>query len=413
MRASNIPSVQSHLQVLKRIAHDAFDIRHRLTILKQRTTDLLLWGYAIDKQHRVMAWLGPAYNSSSDPFAPEIRHWKPGALMHTVPLPGIHFFDAWRIRPSLRPDPLMGAPLPSMGKEEFIPQEPPNADYGQNDRADVQHRREQERDARVSSKTMARLALEMSHVHRLAALVTDKAELLKALAIQRQSYQDELKEASKGKSTAKAAAPKKQKTTDATDSLTQKPIPEPTAHGSQAMEVDQSNLTPQSTGTPFPYPFTSAPQYGRTASSSSRPLPPPAPNPPAHPQDQASETVSRGVQQASPTIPREFCDEILSVLSNLPDEWPLIKIDMILSKVESFYVSWRRFLYFNERLRTLDPRPAARTFSKNKDRILAHLVQVISEWIVSSIEPAKEMTRSKEPPKIFGSAQYGSICTRL
>ena len=41
---------------------------------------------------------------------------------------------------------------------------------------------------------MARLALEMSHVHRLAALVTDKAELLKELAIQRQSYQDELKE---------------------------------------------------------------------------------------------------------------------------------------------------------------------------------------------------------------------------
>ena len=86
-----------------------------------------------------------------------------------------------------------------MGKEEFIPQEPPNADYGQNGRADIQHRREQERDARVSTKTMARLALEMSHVHRLAALVTEKAELLKGLAIQRQSYQDELKEVSKKK----------------------------------------------------------------------------------------------------------------------------------------------------------------------------------------------------------------------
>ena len=89
------------------------------------------------------------------------------------------------------------------------------------------------------------------------------------------------------------------------------------------------------------------------------------------------------------------------VLSNLPDDWPLIKIDMILSKVESFYVSWRRFLYLNERLRTLDPRPAARTFSKNKDRILAHLVQVLSKWIVSSIEPVKEMTRSKEPEFMF------------
>ena len=212
-----------------------------------------------------MAWLGPAYNSSSNPFAPEIRRWKSGALMHTVPIPGIHFFDAWRTRPSLRPGPLMGAQLPSMGgKEELIPQEPPNADYGQNDRADVQHRREQEREARVSTKTMAQLALEMSHVHRLAALVTDKAELLKALAIQRQSYQDELKEASKGKSTANAAAPKKQKTIDApsADSLTQQPIPAPTAHGSQAMEVDQSNVTPPSTGTRFPYKIFGSAQSG-------------------------------------------------------------------------------------------------------------------------------------------------------
>ena len=31
VRASNIPNAQSHLQVLKRIAHDAFDIRHRWT----------------------------------------------------------------------------------------------------------------------------------------------------------------------------------------------------------------------------------------------------------------------------------------------------------------------------------------------------------------------------------------------
>ena len=106
VKASKIPSAQSHIPALKRIAHDAFDTRHRLNLLDQRTSELLLWVYAIDKQHRVMAWLGPAY-STADPFAPEIKHWKSGTLMHTVPLPGMHFFDAWRIRPSLQLDPLM------------------------------------------------------------------------------------------------------------------------------------------------------------------------------------------------------------------------------------------------------------------------------------------------------------------
>ena len=64
--------------------------------------------------------------------------------MLTVPIPGIHFFDAWRIRPHLTPDPKLGEKLPSLGTDELIPEEPANADYGQNDRADIQHRREQE-----------------------------------------------------------------------------------------------------------------------------------------------------------------------------------------------------------------------------------------------------------------------------
>ena len=51
----------------------------------------------------------------------------------------------------------MGEKLPSLGKEELIPKEPPNADYGQADRADIQHRREQERDARGAAKTIAQL----------------------------------------------------------------------------------------------------------------------------------------------------------------------------------------------------------------------------------------------------------------
>ena len=47
----------------------AYDTRHRLTLPDQRTEELLIWGYAISEQHRVMAWLGPACSSQA-PFCP-------------------------------------------------------------------------------------------------------------------------------------------------------------------------------------------------------------------------------------------------------------------------------------------------------------------------------------------------------
>ena len=130
-------------------------------------------------------------------FCPVIRDWRSGATMHTVPLPGMQFFDAWRIRPSLTPDPKMGEKLPLLGTEELIPEEPPNVDYGQSDRADIQHRQEQERDVRGAAKTIAQLALELSHVHRLATLITEKADLLKDLAMRRKSCQEARKRCSR------------------------------------------------------------------------------------------------------------------------------------------------------------------------------------------------------------------------
>ena len=171
--------------------------------------------------------------------------------MHTVPLPGILFFDAWRIRPHLNPDPKMGEKLPSLGTDELIPEEPANADYGQDDRADIQHRREQERDVRGTTKTIAQLALEMSHVHRLADLIKEKADLLKDLAMRRKSYQDEVKESSKGKSTATSSAPKKQRTTGGpAPAAPSMPNPLPTAHGGKALEKDTRGSTSQPSGTP-------------------------------------------------------------------------------------------------------------------------------------------------------------------
>ena len=166
--------------------------------------------------------------------------------MRTVPLPGIHFFDAWRIRSQLSPGPKLGEKLPSLGTTELIPEEPANEDYGHGDRADIQHRREQERDVRGSTKTIAQLALEMSHVHRLADLIKEKADMLKELAMRRQSYQDEVKESAKGKSTVASSAPKKQRTTGAPASVANPvPTPLPTAHGGKAVEVDGALLNPQ------------------------------------------------------------------------------------------------------------------------------------------------------------------------
>ena len=132
VKASKILSARSHVPHLKRLVQEEYDTRHRLTLPDQRTSEHMLWGYAIDKQHRVMAWLGPAY-SSEDPLALEVRHWKSGTPMHTIPLSGMHFFDAWRIRPSLQPE------LPSLGKEELIPQEPPNAAAPQSTPAPTAH----------------------------------------------------------------------------------------------------------------------------------------------------------------------------------------------------------------------------------------------------------------------------------
>ena len=330
VKASKIPSARTHISQLEHIVQRAYDTRRKLTLPDQRTDELMIWGYAIDKQHRVMAWLGPAC-SSQEPFAPMIRHWRSGAIMHTVPLPGIHFIDAWRIRPQLTPDSKLGEKLPSLGTNELIPEEPANEDYGQGDRADIQHRREQERDVRGATKTIAQLALEMSHVHRLADLIKEKADLLKELAMRRKSYQDEVKESAKGKSTAASSAPKKQRTTGAPTSAA---TPMPTAHGGKAMDVDARGGASQSSATPFPWPFTQSPSTSSTPAAPTQHDPPSVPAPATRPDVQQDDLASLPAQKGAPPIPRTFCDEILTVLSNLPEEWPLVKIDLILNKAE-------------------------------------------------------------------------------
>ena len=124
------------------------------------------------------------------------------------------------------------------------------------------------------------------------------------------------------------------------------------------MDVDARGGASQSSATPFPWLFTQSPSTSSTPAAPTQHDPPSVPAPATKPDvqqdDPASGPTQKGVQAGAPPIPRAFCDEILTVLSNLPEEWPLVKIDLILNKAETYYVSWRRFLYLNERLRTLD-----------------------------------------------------------
>ena len=165
----------------------------------------------------------------------------------------------------------------------MAPEEPANADCGQADRADIQHRREQERDVKGASKTIAQLALEMSHFHRLADLI----KVLKDLAMRRKSYQDEVKESSKRKTTAASYAPKKQRTTGGpTPAGSSTPTLLPTAHGGKTIGSDTRGGTSQPPGTPFPWPFTHSPGPGGTPAAPPQSSSSLGPAPPARPEDQ-------------------------------------------------------------------------------------------------------------------------------
>ena len=309
--------------------------------------------------------------------------------MHTVPLPGIQFFDAWRIRPSLTPDPKMGEKLPLLGTEELIPEEPPNVDYAPSGHPTSPRARK-----RCPRSCQDHCSTCLGDVTCPSTGDTHHRESGPA---QGPRYAKEvLSGRSQGKLQGEVSC-RIHCSQEAENHRCSRPHCYSTAHSYAR--------TSQPSGAPFPYPFTRTPSVSGTLSAPSQSAPPSVPTPPARPadqqEDQSTEPTQRGIQAGAPPIPRSFCDDILTVLANLPDEWPLVKIDLILSKAETYYVSWRRFLYLNERLRTLDADPAARAINRNKDRILEHLVQVLSEWIVASIEPAKELTRTKEPEFMF------------
>ena len=97
--AADLPGARSFMPLLKRLVKENYDQRHRVT-LPHQFTELLLWAYAYGKQH-AMFWLSPA-SEKTDPFSPVLRYWQSAVPIRADILPGMHFFDAWRIFPTLQ-----------------------------------------------------------------------------------------------------------------------------------------------------------------------------------------------------------------------------------------------------------------------------------------------------------------------
>ena len=72
-----------------------------MTLPHQYTDELLLWAYALDGKQHAMFWLSPA-SEETDPFLPVLRHWQSVVPIRADIPPGMHFFNAWRIFPTLQ-----------------------------------------------------------------------------------------------------------------------------------------------------------------------------------------------------------------------------------------------------------------------------------------------------------------------
>ena len=100
-------------------------------------------------------------------------------------------------------------------------------------------------------------------------------------------------------------------------------------------------------------------------------------------------------------IPRDLANDILAAIPLLPNEWPLVKIDLILQNTDKYYMSWRRFLFVHELLRTFEEKTAVAALRTNATRLVEHLVEFLSEWIVTFVEPAREVTKLRDPELFF------------
>ena len=141
------PTTPGFIPSLKRLIKDSYDQRHRATLPYQYTDKLLLRAYALDGKQHAMFWLSPE-NNETDPFSPVLRHWQSAVPIHTRILPGMQFFDAWRIAPTMLIDPLKYDDLESFDGE-LPPCEKWELRAQSDERTDAQLVREQTLQARA------------------------------------------------------------------------------------------------------------------------------------------------------------------------------------------------------------------------------------------------------------------------
>ena len=352
---------------MQRLIKDSYDQRHRATLPYQYTDELLLWAYALDGKQHAMFWLSPE-NNETDPFSPVLRHWQNAVPVRTRILPGMQFFDAWRIAPTMLIDPLAYDDL-----ESFDGALPPREKWerrAQADaRTDAQLAREQTLQARARNKTSAQMAAEIAQVHRLTTLLAERAEFLADLACSRQGYMDNVKTRTSAKADKKgmkrrAGEDPLESTTGATS------VPATSGAHTTPMEVDDA---------------------GRGATSASS-------GTARSPMDIDAATVKGpSITEGAMPIPRELANDILAAIPLLPNEWPLAKIDLILQNTDKYYMSWRRFLFVHELLRAFDEKAAVAVLRTNATSLVEHLVEFLSEWIVT----AREITKVRDPELLF------------
>ena len=166
--AAELPEARSFVPLLKRLVKDNYDQRHRVTLPHQYTDELLLWAYALDGKQHAMFWLSPA-SEETDSFSPVLRHWQSAVPIRADILPGMHFFDAWRIVPTMQIEPDDHEELDSF-EGVLSPREKWEFRAQTDARTDAQLAREQTLQARAQNKTSAQMASEIAQVHQLTTL---------------------------------------------------------------------------------------------------------------------------------------------------------------------------------------------------------------------------------------------------
>lgn len=303
---------------------------------KQSTDAVLVWGYAAVGKFKPYLWMCPPdidWMGRYDRGLPRLLHWRTNFEVDTEPIPGIHFFDMWRMHPCMS---VKADDVPADLQATDYSDAPAETGKKKADEKETalnrrQIQREQILTAREASRTVAQEIAEMGSLHELnQVLVRGGATINRIEESKRQ-----------------CAIAQEQRAQEAPH------------RGSRKRAAD-----------------------GRAP----RPVDP-------RPYDSSHE--------GTPTVDREFVDELLAIVPSLPDKWPLMKIDIILNKCETYYATFRRYLHINEHLRTGSKEAADRVLDNNTELLTEHLVEFLCEWILATLEPARILTEARQPEYLF------------